>query len=269
MLQLIKSKHAFTLLELAIVLVVTGLILGGIVTGRTLVRSMEVRSIITQHETFFTATMAFREKFGHLPGDMPNAASLWGAADGSTGSTAGCATTIGTGTQTCNGGGNGIISRVTTSSNEAFRFWQHLANAGLIGGTFTGVTDGSTTYSATSRNVPTGRIANSGWDIVHLTASGNAYLFDNYYGNTFEFGTSLPNNIFVGPVFTSRELLNLDTKLDDGKPATGKVVLRANNALSECSDASGSTATQAATLTASYRLTGTTPQCAVAFRDQF
>jgi prepilin-type N-terminal cleavage/methylation domain-containing protein len=62
--------QGFTLIELSIVLVIIGLIVGGVLVGQDLIRAAEVRAQITQIEKFNTAVNTFHGKFGALPGDM-------------------------------------------------------------------------------------------------------------------------------------------------------------------------------------------------------
>ena len=93
-------NKGFTLVELSIVLVILGLLVGGVLSGQSLIRAAELRSITAQQQRFVTSINAFRDKYFALPGDMTNAQSFWGVAN-ATPST--CYSTAGTGTQTCNG----------------------------------------------------------------------------------------------------------------------------------------------------------------------
>src|ERR1017187_6530961 len=72
----IKSpfQSGFTLIEMAIVLVIIGLIVGAVLVGQDLIRAAEVRATISQIEKYNTAVNTFRGKFNALPGDI--AASL-------------------------------------------------------------------------------------------------------------------------------------------------------------------------------------------------
>src|SRR4051794_31617755 len=132
-------QRGFSLLELSIVLVIIGLITGGIMAGRQMVRAAELRSVMSDLSKYQTTVNTFREKYQGLPGDMKNAESYWGTASG------GCPDGAGTGTQTCNGNGNNQVEGITSVADpyETFRFWQHLANAGLVEGQYTGVTGGA------------------------------------------------------------------------------------------------------------------------------
>src|ERR1700689_1860224 len=65
-------RHSgFTLIELSIVLVIIGLIVGGILVGQDLIKAAEVRAQISQVEKYKSAVNTFMVKFDALPGDMP------------------------------------------------------------------------------------------------------------------------------------------------------------------------------------------------------
>jgi prepilin-type N-terminal cleavage/methylation domain-containing protein len=141
------SRQAFTLVELSIVLVILGLLVGGVLSGQSLIRAAELRSITSDLSKYMAATHAFRDKYFSLPGDMTNATQFWGVLAG-TGSDTTCQNTASTSKATCNGDGDGsllsTIGGTAYSSYENFRYWQHLANAGLIEGLYTGLGGGTT-----------------------------------------------------------------------------------------------------------------------------
>jgi prepilin-type N-terminal cleavage/methylation domain-containing protein len=257
------TTNGFTLVELSIVLVILGLLVGGVLTGQSLIRASELRSVITQFNGFQTATNAFRDKYFTIPGDMNNAQSFWGIAHATP---ATCATTAGAGTQTCNGDGDGILFSAAAGSNEIFRFWQHLANAGLITGTFDGITHGSNTVSATTANSPIGKLGGSMWFVYYWgSPNSNAQFFDGVYNNSYEVGGFVANSDPFISLFKPEELWNMDSKMDDGRPATGKFVVRATTgALSSCTDTSTTS-----NLAANYLLNSATLACIPSFRTAF
>src|ERR1700753_450898 len=63
-------RQGFTLIELSIVLVIIGLIVGGILVGQDLIKAAEVRAQISQIEKYNSAGNTFRGKFGGIPGDL-------------------------------------------------------------------------------------------------------------------------------------------------------------------------------------------------------
>lgn len=252
-------KQGFSLVELSIVLVILGLLTGGVLTGQSLIRASELRAVTTEYNKYISATQAFRDKYFALPGDMNNAQSFWGVAHATP---ATCVTTASTTAATCNGNGDGIILP-STGSNESFRFWQHLANAGLIEGQYDGITHGATNYSATAANSPKSKLGNAYWLVWNwATLSAQGTFFDGVYNNSFIIGALVTDGSPSAAVFKPEEMWNIDTKIDDGKPAIGKVVIHAT--LSACTTASATT-----TLTADYLLTGTSQTCAGVFRQAF
>src|ERR1700691_4838931 len=64
------SQSGFTLIELSIVLVIIGLVVGGVLVGQDLIRAAEVRATISQIEKYNTAARTFYGKYGYLPGDI-------------------------------------------------------------------------------------------------------------------------------------------------------------------------------------------------------
>ena len=206
-------RKGFSLVELSIVLVILGLLTGGILGGQSLIRASELRAVATEISRYNTAVYTFRDKYFALPGDMTNATSFWGNAD--TGAIGGeCATPLtdaGTGTQTCNGNGSGIIDW----GSEERRIWQHMANAGLIEGSYSGVGP----VMVAGVNVPTSKLASNSYRFLHETA---------LYGNG-----GINNGLRVGRISSGyfgndegiakpEEAWNIDQKLDDGLADSGK-----------------------------------------------
>ncbi|MFZ4542239.1 MAG: type II secretion system protein [Rickettsiales bacterium] len=128
-------RRAFTLVELSIVLVIVGLLIGGILVGQTLIHAGELRRETVTIDQIKTGLLAFKDKYMGLPGDISNATQFWGAADGNDGLGTDCYIAVGAGTSTCNGNGDGLLEQGT----ENYRMWQQLVVAGFFKGTFTGV----------------------------------------------------------------------------------------------------------------------------------
>ena len=219
------SRSAFTLVELSIVLVILGLLVGGVLAGQSLIHAAELRAATTEYTNYKTALGAFREKYSALPGDMTNAVKFWGAAPAASSDADGpdgacmVTTTPSTDATTCNGNGDGHIV-----DPEMFRAWQHLANAGLVEGVYTGVTSGpiATFMSAAGTNVPRSKLAQGGWTLIWLGSGGGSYFTINYR-NALALGANAMMSISNGAFLKAEDAYTIDMKIDDGKPNTGIV----------------------------------------------
>src|ERR1035441_2116364 len=151
-------RRGFTLLELSIVLVIIGFLVGGVVAGVELIQAARLNKVMTDMRKVLTAGNTVQNKYDGLPGDISNATYYWGAAGTPTNTWGGCYSIVGTGTQTCDGNGDGQIWYGGGPYAEPYRFWQHLSLAGLIEGSYNGVdgSDGSNGYSTPGTNVPKG-----------------------------------------------------------------------------------------------------------------
>ena len=257
-------KQAFTLIELAIVLIILGLLAGGVLYGQNLMRAAELRSVASEFEQYKTAAITFKGKYFYLPGDMPNAADFWGFPGGSAGN---CPATAGSGTETCNGDGNGEVDNLEAADeyNEGYMFWQHMANANLISGSYTGIAgSGGLNDAIVGENVPAAKISNAGWTMTYWPImSGDTQVFDGEYNNFFTFGSKTAGAQMSSPVFTAEEMWNIDTKIDDGLPAVGKLVPR-NRA--NCTNATAAAA-DSDNFDSVYDVQSTDIVCAAIFRD--
>ena len=117
-----SQQSGFTLVEIAIVLVIIGLLLGGILKGQELINSAKVKNLANDFRVIPTYIYAFQDKFKALPGDD---AQVVAHVTGST-----VATPAGT-------LGNGVINghwNDASGTNETFLFWQHVRLANLAAG---------------------------------------------------------------------------------------------------------------------------------------
>ncbi len=206
--------RGFSLVELSIVLVILGLLTGGILSGQSLIRASELRSVTVDMGRVRSAIYGFRDKYLALPGDMANATKFWGIdPDGCPTHTNRVAKSA-----TCDGNGNGQVE----TGSELFRGWQQLADAELIEGSYTGVAGPATVYDHDPGiNAPKLKLSNGGISFFYLGTipSGFAvYNFPAAYGNVLEFGACLTYDC-INALFKPEEAWNIDTKMDDGKPA--------------------------------------------------
>jgi prepilin-type N-terminal cleavage/methylation domain-containing protein len=251
-----RKKSAFTLVELAIVLTVIGLIIAGVVNGRSLIRQAQMRSVLSEYAAYDIAVLNFKNSYDQLPGDFDGAYTLWGTNCHSTASS-------------CNGDGNWQLSS-SGSRKEMFMSLRHLNLAGIIAVSYAGFSSAANSESSPGLNVPEGRFPNSEWNIgardgTFLSSSINSALFSR---NGISIGrhNTVQASTNEGSLFTPQEAGGVDAKIDDGMPASGKVnaiqgVLLSTSAYSTACFTPSSAAGSAATYTYSV----TTPECTLDF----
>jgi prepilin-type N-terminal cleavage/methylation domain-containing protein len=117
-----RQQSGFTLVEIAIVLVIIGLLLGGILKGQELINSAKVKNLANDFRVIPTYIYAYQDKYKSLPGDDKNADTHVGV--------------IGPPAITPTAGnGNGVIDGGwNAAAGEAFEFWQHVRLANLAAG---------------------------------------------------------------------------------------------------------------------------------------
>ncbi len=120
-----RKQSGFTLIEIAIVLVIIGLLLGGVLKGAEMITQAKIKTIIKDFDGVQTALYAYQDRFKKLPGDDNGAAARWGAT-------------------TLSGDGDNVLlvtarynsaaSATLATNTETNFFWQHLRFAGFIPG---------------------------------------------------------------------------------------------------------------------------------------
>lgn len=253
--------RGFSLVELSIVLVILGLLVGGVLSGQSLIRAAELRAVTSEYQRYATATNSFRDKYFQLPGDMNNAESFWTTLNATN---ATCRDTASTSTATCNGDGDGAIEIQSTRSRELFRFWQHLANAGLIEGSYSGTLTNSTPWGvAIGTNAPASKLGRGTWSVV---AQADVAVWGGFYNNIFQptasnwlqFGAVEVDFWNYRSILKTEEAWNIDTKIDDGLPGTGKMTTYKASFLPNCVSSSTSSS-------ATYILNQSGVNCVVLF----
>jgi prepilin-type N-terminal cleavage/methylation domain-containing protein len=216
-----KGRGGFTLIELSIVLVVIGLLVGGVLAGQHLISAAAVRAQITQIEKYNTAANTFREKTGYLPGDIPaGPATMFGFA--ARGAYAG------------EGDGNGLLegveydapaenSGIYEATGETVVFWRDLSSAQMIDQTFNTASELFTPGSDLG--------SSSTWNKYYPQAKigrGNyIYVFSINGANWFDL--SVITYVYVAggmiskPGLSVGEAYAIDNKIDDGIPTSGNV----------------------------------------------
>jgi prepilin-type N-terminal cleavage/methylation domain-containing protein len=114
-----RNRHGgFTLVEIAIVLVIIGLLLGGILKGQEMITQAKIKNVINDFNGITAAVNSYRDRYRTLPGDDKGAVARWGAG-------------------TTDGNGDGVIAGKYSAIGgpvESQLFWQHLRLAGFVPG---------------------------------------------------------------------------------------------------------------------------------------
>ena len=188
-----RNQSGFTLVEIAIVLVIIGLLLGGILKGQELVQNARVRNLADQQNAVAAAYFAFQDRYRALPGDyaaaqanIPNVVSAPACA-------APCVQ------------GNSQI----TGEERVFA-WHHLTNAGFIACPVCAANPAATAAVPGTNN--------------SLTNAYNGFMLLEYANNYAVVAPAVPanvNHLKSGLQVPSNIMAEVDRKLDDGSPVTG------------------------------------------------
>jgi prepilin-type N-terminal cleavage/methylation domain-containing protein len=113
------NQKGFTLVEIAIVLVIIGLLLGGILKGQEMIVQAKIKNAMADFSGISAAYHGYQDRYRKIPGDDDGAARWSGATAGN---------------------GNGIVEGVynsATAANESRLWWDHLRRAGFVAGSGT------------------------------------------------------------------------------------------------------------------------------------
>lgn len=221
------KNSGFTLVELAIVLMIIGLLIGGILRGQELMENARVTSTIQQVTSYQAAKHTFLDAYAMIPGDIATATNRIPGCQA--GNTNGC----------INGNGDGIVGILNPGqgsyanepwqsvdpaiATENTQFWKHLALAHLISGVQPNATQPDWGSSHPVAKVGGGffmRYSNlSGFAGLAETSSHYIVLRNDISGN-WACGTGGAGNCVISPMRASQ----MDRKADDGIATTGDVI---------------------------------------------
>lgn len=209
----------FTLIELSIVLVIIGLIVGGILMGREMIEAAQIRQQIGQLTEYQQGYNAFKNKYNRLPGDLSNNAR----------SSFGLNTVNATGLpNTQCGNENGMIDSVwwvgqETASTycEPLAIFADLSSASLVPDKVA-----TTTYNASvdmGVNAPAMKFQPQA-GLIMLSYQGFMGIFMGMSLSGITSNMHWVYQHYSSKVFVPQQAFVIDTKLDDGKPRTGAVI---------------------------------------------
>jgi prepilin-type N-terminal cleavage/methylation domain-containing protein len=177
-------QKGFTLVEIAIVLVIIGLLLGGILKGQEMITQAKIKNAVSDFSGISAAYYGYQDRYRALPGDDPSAGTRWSGA--------------------VSGGGNGVVAgtynadcTVTlTAGMESCLWWDDLRRAGFVAGA-----GGRQPFNAFS-----GIVGVQTGDAAGGTALGG-------FAGLIICSANIPDKVAIA----------IDTQMDDGKIATGTV----------------------------------------------
>jgi prepilin-type N-terminal cleavage/methylation domain-containing protein len=186
-----KKQTGFTLVEIAIVLVIIGLLLGGILKGQEMITQAKIKNVIADMSGVSAAMYGYQDRYRALPGDDKGAVGRWGS------------TAVTGGTP-----GNGVIEGVyasATLTHESMMFWDHLRRAGFVGGS----------GAENPFNAVSGKLGVQTGDGSDATPGG-------------VLGTAASTNLFSALILCSANLpdkiaISVDAQMDDGIGNAGTV----------------------------------------------
>lgn len=240
-----KKETGFTLIELSIVLVIIGLLVGGVMVGRDLIHASEVRAQVSQFEKFNTAVKTFKLKYQLLPGDMTFLQARQFSFTNSGGGAG-------------DGNSNGLINDLNGAIPIGALLWEpdlffvQLSEASLIEGKYSYVN----THYYIGEQFPPAKIGTGGILAFSLSTGKLGYFFG--------LNVSLNNDIHFSAistagVITPYDASTLDLKMDDGIPTSGRVRSATVTASVPAYDVSDGTCSTAST--SSYNVTSSAIAC--------
>ncbi len=249
-------NKGFTLIELAIVIVIIALIIGGILAGNEVIESAERQTIIKEISDYSNAISTFYSQYNSLPGDMSNASDYWSSAD--------------------DGDFDGNITGSITENRYA---WDHLSKAEIIKLSFSN--------SSIKTDRPESAIGNSYYKLGTAGSKSTNNEWNHGTSNIYEksgqylaLGAEMEGGTLdhSGGAINGKSALSIDKKIDDGNASAGNFIATKayywtgslNSYLTGCTDDAGGDYSSQDAGTANYDLSNDDETCRVFyFYSQF
>jgi prepilin-type N-terminal cleavage/methylation domain-containing protein len=227
-----KQQAGFTLVELAIVMIIIGLLIGGVLKGQQLITNAQITATVAQIKAIDAATTSFKDQYAGIPGDLLNpTARIANCAAGN------CAN-IGNGDGHV-GAASIDFSNPPTGDAEQLGYWAQLNAVGLLTGIAPPAALGAASWG---EYAPASKINGGGFDVGWF--AGNALLSGQSNGTAANVLTGHYLALHGTPAvaagttaadsfMTANQANRIDTKIDDGVPDTG-TVLGAGAAATAC-----------------------------------
>jgi len=204
-----KANKGFTLIEMSIVLVIIGLIIGGILKGQEIVANSRAKAVVNQVNAARAAANTYLDRYRALPGDHSLAATRVDA-------------------RLANGGGNGVVGAPSAnvaalfaadgSDAENYQYFKALLAANLLNG---GQVDATTTSAVFGTSaLPAAPISGAGMTIVYGSHEGDGAAGNLRAAHWYRIHR---NAVTPASAFSPRELSTIDNQTDDGLPGAGGV----------------------------------------------
>jgi prepilin-type N-terminal cleavage/methylation domain-containing protein len=244
-----SKKSAFSLIELSIVLIIIGLLIAGITGGASLIKSSELRSIMSEARSYAVSVNSFFTQYDRYPGDSDISVGSNGKVIGDRDNTI------------------EYLNDATNKVAEGLDAWNDLKDIGAIDLaltlTTTEVGTGSAAFASVPvmtpvTNIPGSKIKGAGWAFDYAGSQNVVVITGTTTGaKTSLIGTDTLDARAGKGIITAGDSLSIDSKIDDGKANAGSV-RGYHTAADKCTDS---------TTASNYKVsTGSEKNCILAFR---
>jgi len=169
-----------------------------------MIKQAELRSVISDFQSYATAYNNFFGRYNKIPGDMDVASTYWGGGL--------CASPD----NLCNGNNNGIIDYVNASAtSEVNKAWKHLEQAKMINAGVVQLTGANLTSTQIGTNAPTSKVAAAGYVMIGGSNAVAAPPFQNF-NNAVWLGKATANDTLLNAALVPEDAFSIDQKMDDG-----------------------------------------------------